>query len=144
MPYVLDESSYRIEKNTFPTEEEAKERAEEAARILGRPITVYELAGQELHFAFRVKPCGEVDETNPLPEHVPVEPSAPAVLGEKKRKVVERPDLYDTVAETLERAGRADLAAQIDRQRVEASAIEKRRDRAIGDMVRKLKEGAEG
>lgn len=137
MPYVLDESSYRTDKNTFPTADEAKERAEEAARILGRPITVYELVSQELHFAFRVLPCGAVDETNPLPEHVPVEP-APVVLGSRKRKPKRRTDLYDTIAETLERSGRADLAAVIDRQRVEASAIDKQRDDAIGQMAREL------
>lgn len=107
MPYVLDESSYRIDKNTFPSSDEASDRAAEASRILGRPITVYELTGGELHFAFRVMPDGTVDETNPLPEGQPVEPEAPAVLG--------RVELLDTIAETLERAGRPDLAAAVDR-----------------------------
>lgn len=82
MPYyVLDESSYRTDKNTFPSPDEAKDRAEEAARILGRPVTVYELLNQALHFAFRVHPDGRVCERDPLPQHQAIEPTAPAVLG---------------------------------------------------------------
>ena len=33
--YVLDESSYRIDKNTFPTADEAKDRAAEACGGVG-------------------------------------------------------------------------------------------------------------
>lgn len=106
MAYVLDESSYRIDKNTFPTTEEAQDRATEAARILGRPVTVYELVDRALHFAFRVHPDGRKCERNPLPEHEPIEPTAPAVLG--------RRELFDTVAEVLEQQGRFDLAAALD------------------------------
>ena len=109
MPFVLDESSYRIDKNTFPTAEEAQDRAGEAARILGRPITVYELLNQTLHFAFRVHPDGRVCERNPLPEHVAIEPTAPAVLGYRSRR-----ELFDAIAEVLERQGRFDLAAALD------------------------------
>jgi len=136
MPYVLDESSYRIDKNTFPTADEAEERAEETARILGRPITVYELVAQELHFAFRVMPDGTVDDTNPLPEHVPVQPSAPAVLGTAKR-----PELLDWVAETLERAGRPELALAIDREAAEDEAVAvDGPERGVREIVERLKQ----
>lgn len=124
MPFVLDESSYRIEKNTFPLREEAKNRAEEAARILGRPVTVYELVAQELHFAFRVMPDGSEDSTDPLPEHVAVQPEAPAVLGRRQ--------LLDAVADALERAGRPDLAVQVDQDN-EAVALD-----GPDDMTRQI------
>lgn len=138
MPYVLDESSYRIEKNTFPSEEEAKDRAEEAARILGRAITVYELLNQELHFAFRVMPDGSVDKTNPLPEHEPVEPAAPVAIGSAEPEAagsVQWIDLFDAIAETLEQSGRPDLAAEIDREAVATDGP----DESIKKMVYELK-----
>lgn len=130
MAYVLDESSYRIDKNTFPTREEAQQRAEEAARILGRPVTVYELLNQELLFAFRVRPCGEVDETNPLPNHEAEQSRAPAVLGRRA--------VFDTVADLLEQAGRVDLAAQVDQEN-EAVALDDPTDgiRKIVDVLKK-------
>lgn len=118
--YVLDEASYRIDKNTFPTADEAQDRAAEAARILGRPITVYELLNQELHFAFRVQPDGTKCECNPLPEHEAIEPTAPAVLGRTVTTAASKPtfrsrrELLDAIAETLEQHGRFDLAAAID------------------------------
>lgn len=133
MPYVLDESSYRIDKNTFPTSDEASDRAAETARILGRAITVYELTGGELHFAFRVMPDGTIDETNPLPENEPVEPASPAVLG--------RMELLDTIAETLERAGRPDLAAAVDRDAVGDEAVAQEGPEAgIRKMAERLKQ----
>lgn len=125
MAYVLDESSYRIEKNTFPTREEAHQRAEEAARILGRPVTVYELLNQELHFAFRVRPCGEVDETDPFSHHEAEPVLSPAVLGRRQA-------LLDAIAEALEQAGRPDLAAQVDCEN-EAVAID-----SPDDGIRKI------
>lgn len=133
MPFVLDESSYRIEKNTFPDREEAKNRAEEAARILGRPVTVYELLAQELHFAFRVMPDGSTDETDPLPEHVAVQPEAPAVLGSPR----DRRGVLDAVAEALEHAGRPDLAAEVDREN-EAVALDTEEGlRKIADQLKR-------
>lgn len=130
MAYVLDESSYRIDKNTFPTADEAQDRAGEAARILGRPVTVYELVNQELHFAFRVHPDGRKCERNPLPEHEPIEPTAPAVLG--------RRELLDTVAEVLEQRGRFDLAAALD---AEDEAVAKEGpEAALRDIVDQLKQ----
>ena len=113
MPYVLDESSFRIDKTVFPTDDEAKQRAGEAARILGRPISVYELNAGELHFAFRVMPDGETDEEQPTVDPQPgdtIEPSAPAVLGRTRHAI-----MFDSVAQVLEDAGRPDLAAAIDR-----------------------------
>ena len=115
MPFVLDESSYRIDDNTFYSRDDARVRAANAADKLGRPVTVYELVAQELHFAFRVMPDGTVDETDPLPEHVAEDPVSPAVLGY-------RHDL-DLIAEVLEQSGRPDLAAEIDREN-EAMATE--------------------
>jgi hypothetical protein len=127
MAYVLDESSYRIDKNTFPTADEAQDRAGEAARILGRPVTVYELVNQELHFAFRVHPDGRKCKRNPLPEHEPIEPTAPAVLG--------RRELLDTVAEVLEQQGRFDLAAALDAEDEVVGA-----DDALSGIVDQLKQ----
>jgi hypothetical protein len=137
MPYVLDESSYRIEKNTFPTAEEAKNRAAEAARILGRPVTVYELIAQHLHFAFRVMPDGSVDQTEPLPVHIPVKPSAPAVLGRRVTARSSKPKgrLLDAVAEALEAAGRMDLAAEIDKEAVAKDSL----DEGLRAIVDELK-----
>lgn len=130
MAYVLDESSYRIDKNAFPTAEEAQDRAAEAARILGRPITVYELLNQTLHFAFRVHPDGRKCERNPLPEHEPIEPTAPAVLG--------RRELFDTIAEVLEQQGRFDLAAALD---ADGEVVAKAGpDAAIRSIVDQLKQ----
>jgi hypothetical protein len=127
MAYVLDESSYRIDKNTFPTADEAQDRAGEAARILGRPVTVYELVNQELHFAFRVHPDGRKCKRDPLPEHEPIEPTAPAVLG--------RRELLDTVAEVLEQQGRFDLAAALDAEDEVVGA-----DDALSGIVDQLKQ----
>lgn len=132
MPYVLDESSYRLAKNTFSCREEARISAESAAVRLGRPITVYELVAQELHFAFRVMPDGSVDQTDPLPNHIAVEPSAPAVLGSP---------VLDEVAEVLEQQGRFDLAAAIDEAN-EALAVDGP-DVGIGKIAKLLKQDAE-
>jgi len=110
MPYVLDESSYRVDKTVFPTADEAEERAAEAARILNRPITVYVLQNQVLDFAFRVLPDGTRDQDNPTvdaPSGVVVDNPAPAVLGR-------RAAVLDTVAEFLERRGHVRLAAYVD------------------------------
>ena len=119
MPYVLDESSYRTADNTFYTEDEARSVAHQAAEQLGRPVTVYELAAQELHFAFRVMPDGTVDTTDPLPEHQAIEPSSPAAIGRVATAATKpsgRQSFFDTVAEALEQAGRYDLAAAIDEE----------------------------
>ena len=64
--FVIDEASFRIDKTSFPTSDEAEKRAGEAARMLGRAINVYELVGGELPFAFRVMPDGTVETENPL------------------------------------------------------------------------------
>jgi hypothetical protein len=117
MPYVLDESSYRIDKTMFPTIEEAKQRAAEASRILGRAIAVYELTAGELNFAFRVMPDGSVEETQPTVEHQSPEPDSPVALGSVPRKrhvdVIGR---LDEIATVLELAGRPDLASVVDRE----------------------------
>ncbi len=117
MPYVLDESSFRVDKTVFPTAEEAEQRAAEAARIVGRPIAVYELVDQELGFAFRVMPDGTRDETQPTvdvpPGHVE-EPSAPAILGRTRDAVMFDEATFDSIAEVMEQAGRLDLAAEVD------------------------------
>lgn len=106
MPFVLDESSYRVDKTVFPTAEEAEQRAAEAARVLGRAINVYELLDQMLNFAFRVLPDGSVEEDNPLtdPATENVAPTSPAVLG----------TVLDDVAEVLEQRSSLDLAAEVD------------------------------
>lgn len=112
MPYVLDESSYRVDKTVFYDEADAKQRAEEAARILGRPVNVYTLENRELHFHCRVLPDGTVEETNPLteaPEGHEEPTHSPAVLGRLSVRTA------DAVAQVLERVGRLDLAAQVDR-----------------------------
>lgn len=122
--YVIDESSFRIDKTSFPTADEAKQRAGEAARILGRAINVYELLAGELHFAFRVMPDGGVEDENPLtaPEAggYQIEPAAPVALGEL--------EIFDGVAEALEAAGQLRLATQVD---IEA----KRREGALAGVA---------
>lgn len=110
MTYVLDESSFRVDKTVFSTAQEAEQYAAESSRALGRPIAVYELADQQLGFAFRVMPNGTRDETQPTVEVPPghVEPpQAPAVLGNRLAH-------YDATAEALERRGHLRLAAEVD------------------------------
>jgi hypothetical protein len=112
--YVIDESSYRIDKTSFPTKEEATQRAAEASRILGRAINVYELLSGELHFAFRVMPDGTTDSTNPLDPQVggeEIKPASPAVLGSFGRTLA----ILDDLAETFEARGNVDLAVKIDK-----------------------------
>ncbi len=102
--FVIDESSLRIDKTSFPTSEEAEQRAAEAARIVGRAINVYELQEGVLNFAFRVLPDGTVEKDNPLSDAEPgdqIEPAAPVALGEAIAK-------FDQIAEDLE--SRGDLA----------------------------------
>jgi len=112
MYYVIDESSYRIDKTSFASSEEAESRAAEAAKILGRAINVYALQAGELNFAFRVMPDGTVEDVNPLTEPQAggeqIEPTAPVALGA----------IFDEVSEALESAGQLKLAAAVDHQRL--------------------------
>ena len=118
MYYVIDESSFRIDKTSFPSAEEAEARAGEAARIVGRAVNVYALQAGELNFAFRVLPCGTVEETNPLTEPQAggqeIEPAGPVALG-----------VFDRVAEALETAGQVKLAAAVDQQATKVMAARK-------------------
>jgi len=111
MPYVIDESSYRIDKTNFPTSEEAERRAGEAARMLGRAINVYELLAGELHWAFRVLPDGSVEESNPL------EPEQSGEVVEEGMPVLGELEVLDQVAEVLEQKGKLGLAAAVDQAR---------------------------
>jgi len=147
--FVLDESSYRLEKNAFETEEEAKQFATEAARILGRPITVYQLVAQELMFAFRVLPDGSTDMTDlsDVESGETVEPATQVVKGMVTASAsMDDRDLFDAIAETLERAGRADLAAQVDREaeEEEANAKPDGPEKAIERVARRLTAGSFG
>jgi len=113
--YVIDESSYRIDKTAFPTKEEAEQRAAEAARILGRAVNVYELLAGELHFAFRVLPDGNPDMNNPLDtDHSGdvIKTESPAVLGTAFERVLAE---LDDLAEKLELQGNTDLSLQVDK-----------------------------
>lgn len=114
MSYVIDESSYRVDKTNYPTSEEAEQRASEAARILGRAVNVYELAAGELHFAFRVMPDGSTQKENPLTDTEPgsqVEPAGPVVMGSLEQALAD----LDEAAEKVEQQGNLELATEIDR-----------------------------
>lgn len=135
MPFVLDEASYRIDKNSFPTAEEAEQRAGEAARILGRAVNVYELIGGELLFAFRVMPDGAVERENPLDDPMPgteIKPASPAVLGSVL-------DQIDVLADDAELNGQLGLSTSLDHlhSRIEAGDHE-----GVKEIARKIKEEA--
>jgi hypothetical protein len=131
MPYVLDESSYRIDRNHFPSKGEAQDRAAECARILGRSVSVYELVGQKLLFAFRVLPDGKIDKTNPLVDHKPIEPESPVIVGQALARL-------DEAAEFLENAGRFDLAAAVDRAAAASQETTGSVDDGLEEMAAKL------
>jgi len=106
--YVIDESSYRVDKTNFPTLEEAQQKAGEAARILNRPINVYQLSAGELNFSVRVMPDGGIEHENPLTNPGPTDTIGPTMPSLGKVQVL------DEVAEVLEQAGKPDLAAKVD------------------------------
>lgn len=108
--YVIDESSYRIDKTSFPTAEEAEQRAGEAARIVNRSISVYELLEGELHFAFRVMPCGEVAHDQPT-----VNPDSGDQITQEYPVLGEVVAELDSITEALEAKGAVALAARVDR-----------------------------
>lgn len=131
--WIIDESSYRTDKTAFPTEEEAIQKAGEAARILGRPIAVYKLMAQDfaaenthptydsrLQHAGRVHPDGTWEEgDSPLAQHEAVQPTAPAVLGMVIAEL-------DAVAEELEAAGERELSTEVDQVAAELAVSKKR------------------
>lgn len=123
--FVLDESSYRIDKTNFPTREEAEQKAGEAARILGRAISVYTLINGELLLSFKVNPDGTVsydDATHdPMKEETVDQPTTPILgdvdvgdLGKMIKDDISGEEMFDEVAEIMEKAGRPDLAAVVD------------------------------
>lgn len=108
--FVIDESSYRTDKTSFPTAEEAQQRAAEAARIVNRPINVYQMQEGALNFAFRVMPCGDVEYDQPTVEPETgdqIEQEYP-VLGEVVKEL-------DSITEALEAKGATELASRVDR-----------------------------
>jgi hypothetical protein len=108
--YVIDESSYRIDKTSFPTAEEAEQRAGEAARIVNRSISVYELLEGELHFAFRVLPDGAVEKDQPT-----VDPDSGDQITQEYHILGEVVAELDSITEALEAKGAVALAARVDR-----------------------------
>lgn len=108
--FVIDESSYRIDKTSFPTAEEAEQRAGEAARILNRAINVYELLEGELHFAFRVLPCGDVETEQPT-----VDPDTGDQIVQEYPVLGDITAELDLITEELEAKGATELAARLDR-----------------------------
>jgi len=83
--WILDESSYRIDKTNFPNREEAEQKAGEAARILGRPISVYQLLKGELIFDFKVLPDGSISKNDstiePVKDETVKNPPSTPILG---------------------------------------------------------------
>lgn len=114
MRYVLDTSSFRTDKTSFFTPEEAEERAGEASRILNRPINVYELEAGELLFTFRVMPDGSVEKENPLSDQ-----EAGGAEIDSEVPVLGSAELLDVVAEIMEAEGKIELAAVVDAQRAQ-------------------------
>lgn len=150
--FVLDESSYRVDKSAFETQDEAKQYAAEAARILGRAINVYELLNGELMFVFRVRPDGSTDTIN-LSEPMPDSTLPPATQVVKGRNRSSEPSgsaaraakardraLLDNVADALERAGRTDLAAHVDFHNAGVTSATHGIDDGITRLARALKD----
>lgn len=108
--YVIDESSYRIDKTSFPSAEEAEQRAGEAARIVNRAISVYEMLEGELHFAFRVMPCGKVETDQPT-----VDPDSGDQIVQEYPVLGAVVAELDLITEELEAKGAVQLAARVDR-----------------------------
>ncbi len=129
--FVIDESSYRIDKTAFPSEEEAEQRAAEAARILGRSINVYELLEGELHFAFRVMPDGSTEKENPLI----TEPGDDTQVEAPNHAILGKLDILDEVAETLEGAGQVQLASRVDEERSRISSSPQRGHAGIASKL---------
>ena len=134
--YVIDESSFRVDKTSFPTAEEAEQRAAEAARIKGQAVNVYELIGGELHFAFRVMPDGSTENENPLTDPASgdmIEPATEVALSSRE-------EILDQVAESLETIGEVDLAAAVDRERAK-SPKKRPPHKGVAGIAAKLMEG---
>lgn len=118
--WVIDESSYRIDKTAFADKQEAIQKASEAARILGRPISIYNLVEQDfsatnthpsydnrLQHAGRVHPDGSWEAgENPLENGEAVQPTG-TVLGEVIAAL-------DEIAVELDDLGEDELASDLD------------------------------
>jgi len=86
MPFVVDESSYRIDKTAYPTRDEAVNVGLESARILGRRVNVYQLEDGVETFIGHAMPDGTFDEkaVNELAEpnrNQDIPPVAPVAIG---------------------------------------------------------------
>jgi hypothetical protein len=139
--FVVDESSYRIDKTVYPTCDEAIVVGLESARILGRRVNVYQLEEGVETFFGHAMPDGtfEKKEVNELAEparNQEIQPVAPVAIGKAQNhlggmtmaagfgKLNQIIATLDVISEALESRGEFELALAVDEQADKLSAVD--------------------